>query len=222
MKHRFEVKQRSVVLLDLVMEGRHLIVNHDFLVHYLNDFRHKLFTMSWKPIMLFKLEQVCYKNVIPTDMQTVGQHPRSYKQTQDQDDAVLLLYLNRARSASRSNFNCPFELATYNNGGHSVTQYAKVSAVLVSTPPVGTILGNGSSITQYPIFSSLEVSQNNTVVTSVQPMIAPVTPKGVVEMITNASTESMIDNPPRSNNHVTNLKPATYNSNSDTRKWEPN
>ena len=40
-------------------------------------------------------------------------------------------------------------------------------------------------------------------------MMAPVTPKGAVGIITNASMESMIDNPPIINNHVTNLKPTT-------------
>ena len=191
------------------MEGRNLIVNCDFFVDYLNDFQQKLFTMSWKPIMLFKLERVCCKNVTTTDMRTVSQHPHSYEQAQDQDDAVLLLDLNRGRSASRSNFNHPFELAAYNTGGHSPAEYAKVSSVSVSTPPGGTIPGNSSSITRYPISGPLEVSQNNTAETSIQPMMAPVTPKGAVGIMTNSSMESMIDNQPISNNHVTHLKPTT-------------
>ena len=78
-KHKFEVKQNSTLLIDWVMEGRNLIVNRDFLAEYLNDFRHELFTMSWKPIMLFKLNQVCYTNVTPTDMRMVGEHTRSYE-----------------------------------------------------------------------------------------------------------------------------------------------
>ena len=71
-KHKFEVKQNSTLLIDWVMEGRILIVNRDILADYLNDFRHKLFTMSWKPIILFKIERVRWKNDIPTNMQTVG------------------------------------------------------------------------------------------------------------------------------------------------------
>ena len=66
-KHKFEVKQNSMLLIDCVMEGRNLIVNRDFLAEYLNDFRHELFTMSWKPIMLFKLERVCCNDDTPTN-----------------------------------------------------------------------------------------------------------------------------------------------------------
>ena len=90
MKHKFEVRCHSAVLLDWVMAGRNLKVNRSFVPSHLNDFRHELFTMSWKPIMLFKLERVCYMNVTPTDMGSVSEHTRSYEQTQDQDGAVLL------------------------------------------------------------------------------------------------------------------------------------
>ena len=65
-------------------------------------------------------------NVTPTDMESIGQHTRSYKQAQDQDDAVLLLDLNRARCASSSPTNHHLQLPPYNDVGHSVTKYAKV------------------------------------------------------------------------------------------------
>ena len=75
---------------------------------------------------------------------------------------MLLLDLKRDRSASRSNFNHPFDLAAYNTGGQSVTDYAQVSGVSVANPPVGIIPGNSSSITRYSFSGPLEVSQNNT------------------------------------------------------------
>ena len=55
-KHKFEVRYHSGVLLDWVMAGRNLKVNRDIVLPHLNDFRHKMFTMSWKQIVLFKLE----------------------------------------------------------------------------------------------------------------------------------------------------------------------
>ena len=61
------------------MEGRNLRVNRSFLAPYFNDFRHELFPMGWKPIIPFKVDQVCYTNDTPTDMQTVGEHTRSYE-----------------------------------------------------------------------------------------------------------------------------------------------
>ena len=67
-KHKFEVRCHSGVLLDWAMAGRNLKVNRDIVPPHLNHFRHELFTMSWKPIMLFKLDRVCYMNVTPTNM----------------------------------------------------------------------------------------------------------------------------------------------------------
>ena len=78
-KHKFEVRCHSGVLLDWVMVGRNLKVNRDIVPPHLNDFRHELFTMSWKPIMLFKLERVCYMHVTPTYMGSFSEHTRSYE-----------------------------------------------------------------------------------------------------------------------------------------------
>ena len=191
------------------MEGRNLIVNSGFLADYLNDFRHEIFTMSWKPIMLFKLERVCCKNVTPTDIRSAGQHPRSYEQATDQDDAVLFLEINMGRSVSRSKFTHPFELAARNTSGQSVTDYPQVSSVLVATPLEGILLGNTSSISRYPFSGSLEVTENTTAETLIEPMMATVTPKGDVGIMTNTFKESMIDNQFIINNQVTNLKRTT-------------
>ena len=122
-----------MLLIDWVMEGRNLIVNRDFLAGYLNDFQHKLFTMSWKPIMLFKLERVCCKDDTPTDMQTVGNQAQSYEQVTNTENTELLLQMNR-------------RCLQYNPSNQLVTQHGKVSDVLVATPLVGTFVGNSSSI----------------------------------------------------------------------------
>ena len=114
MKHKFEVKQNSTLLIDWVMEGRDLIVNRDVLAEYLNDFRHELFTMSWKPIMLFKLERVCCNDDTPTDMRSAGNHQRSYEQVTNTENVELLLQMNRGSSIPNSNFTPAFELLSRN------------------------------------------------------------------------------------------------------------
>ena len=106
-KHKFEVKQNSTLLIDWVMEGRNLIVNRDFLAEYLNDFRHELFTMSWKPIMLFKLERVCSNNDTQTETRSAGNHQRTYEQVTNTENAELLLQMTRGRSIPQSNSTTP-------------------------------------------------------------------------------------------------------------------
>ena len=165
--------------------------------------------MSWKPIMPFKLKQVCSTNVTPTDMRIVSEHTRSYEQAQDQDGVVILLDLNRSRCASRFPSNLPLQLPPYNNGGYSGARYAKVLRVLVAILPVGSIQGNGSSITQYPIKGYLDVSQNNPVAKSIHQIMPTIFPNGAVGIMENTFMESMIDNQPIIDNHDTNLKNKT-------------
>ena len=97
----------------------------------------------------------------------------------------------------------------YNDGGHSVTEYAKVLGVSVAIPPVGSIQGNGSSITQYPISGHLDVSQNSTVAKSIHPMMATVTPKAAIGRGENSFMELTNANQTLIDNHNTNLKTIT-------------
>ena len=83
MKHKLGVRWHSGFLFDWAMEDRDLKVNRDIVPPHLNDFRHDLFTMSWKPIMLFKLDRVCCMNVTPTNMGLVSAHKSSYEEAQD-------------------------------------------------------------------------------------------------------------------------------------------
>ena len=145
-KHKFEVKQNSALLIDWIMEGRNLIVNRDFLAEYLNDFQHELFTMSWKPIMLFKLERVCSKNDTPTYMQSASNQRHSYEQVTNTESAELLLHMNRGRSVPKSNFTPACELLQRNPCNLSVSHQSQVLDGLVVTPLVATCVGNNSSI----------------------------------------------------------------------------
>ena len=105
--------------------------------------------------MLFKLERVCCKNDTPTNMRSAGHHPRSYEQVTNTDHAELLLEMNRGRFIPHFNFTPAFELLARNPGDQSVTNHGQVSNVLVATPLVGTLLSNTSSISKYPLSSTL-------------------------------------------------------------------
>ena len=77
------------------MAGRNLTVNRTIVPPHMNDFRHELFTMSWKPIMLFKLDRVGCMNVTPTSLGEVGEHTSLFDLAPDLNEANLLLDLHK-------------------------------------------------------------------------------------------------------------------------------
>ena len=118
--------------------------------------------------------------------------------------------MNRGRSIPSSNFTPAFELLQRNPSDQSVTNHGQVSDVSVATPLVGTLLGNSSSISNYPSSSSLQLTKNTTAKTSNEPMMTTViTPKGDVGRMTNPSIKSMIDTHSINNNEVINLTRTT-------------
>ena len=105
------------------MEGRNLKVNRSLLQPYLNDFRHKLFTTGWKPIMLFKVDLVPYRNATPTNMRTEDEHTRSYEIAQEEDDVITLLALNDGSSHQRPPSVNLLQMNLSNVVDNSVSQY---------------------------------------------------------------------------------------------------
>ena len=223
-KHKFEVKQNSTLLIDWVMEGRNLIVNRDFLAEYLNDFRHELFTMSWKPIMLFKLERVCCNDDTQTAMRSAGTHRRTYEHVTNTENAELLLQMTRGRSIPQSNSTTAFGVVPRHPGNQSLTHPGQVSHVSVTSPVLGTLLGNSSSISNNPSASSLQLTKNTTAKTSNEQMMTTViSPTGVVGTISDSSQNSMINTPSINNNIPTiqqKEKPVTTPNNGGRKQQE--
>ena len=137
------------------MAGRNLEMNLSLLQSYLNDFRHKLFTTGWKPVMLFKVDLVPYRNATPTNMRTEGEHTRSYELPQEEVGAIILLALNDAISHQRPPSVNLLQMNLSNAVANSVSQYGHVSTILVSDQSTGSLQVKVTSITQYLIGSQL-------------------------------------------------------------------
>ncbi len=216
-KHKFEVKQNSALLIDWVMEGRNLIVNRDFLAEYLNDFRHELFTMSWKPIMLFKLERVCSNNDTLTETRPAGNQQRTSEQVTNAMNAELLLQMNRGRSIPRFNCTTEFGVVPRNTGDQSLTPTGQISHVSVTGTVPGTLLDNSSSISNNPSGSSLQMTKNTAAEMSNEQMLTTgISSRPVVGTIIDLSQNSMI-NAPAVNNKTPNensIKEKEQNNNS--------
>ena len=208
MKHKFEVRCHSGFLLDWAMEGRNLKVNRDIVPPHLNDFRHELFTMSWKPIMLFKLDRVCYMNVTPTHMGLVSEHKRSYEEAQDQDGANLLLDFNKTGRGPTRPMNHELRSSMHNGVVQSVTRTLIVCVDSGACVPVQSIQRNASSNGHYPPSNNQDQSKNTTGETSKQAMTATLPANGSDAVMTNASIKS-------------NLVYQSANDNNDTNKKTP-
>ena len=171
-KHKFEVRCHSGFLLDWAMEGRNLKVNRDIVPPHLNDFRHELFTMSWKPIMLFKLDRVCCMNVTPTNMGLVSAHKSSYEEAQDQNGANLLLDFNKNGRGRTRPMNHELRPSVHDGVVHSVTRIPIVGVDSGAGVPVQSIQGNDSSNGHYPLPNNHDHPINTTCGTSKQALTA--------------------------------------------------
>ena len=114
--------------------------------------------------------------------------------------------MNRGRSILSLNFTPAFELLPRNPSDQLVTNDGQVWDISVATLLAGTLLGNSTSISNYQLSSSLQVTKNTTAKTLNKPMMTTViTSKGDVRRITNPSINSMIDTHSIYNNEVINL-----------------
>ena len=192
MKHKFEVRCHSGFLIDWAMAGRNLKVNHNIVPPHLNDFRHELFTMSWKPIMLFKLDRVCCMNVTPTNMGLVSAHKNLYEEAQDQNGANLLLDLYKDKRGLTRPINHELRSSVDDGVVHSVTGIPIVGVDSGAGVTVQSFLGNNSSIGHSSLPHTQEQPKNTTAGTSKDVMLASLPANGSNAVMANSSVNSNV------------------------------